>query len=179
MNIFDCWAWEKTIPLNQIKKINKRIDKLESSGTDVPAKNTAKIASVKVLNYYDLQDYIDPYLNNVLAVNERNFGYNLYPVTYSQCNYNIYKKNGEYDWHIDESPDPFHDIKLTVLINLSESSYKGGDFKLMKGRVIDVEQFKKPGDLLVFKSYINHKVTPITEGVRKTLTIFLTGPKFQ
>ena len=178
MTMFDYWSWEEKIPLDQIKKINERISRLESDGEDQPAEDTTKTAGVKILNYCDLQDYINPYLNYILSVNEFNFGYNLYRVTYSKCNYNVYEKDGEYDWHVDESLNAFHDIKLTALINLSEDNYKGGDFQLMKGHVINVA-FKKPGDMLVFKSHINHKVTPVTKGVRKTLTLFLKGPRFQ
>jgi len=32
--------------------------------------------------------------------------------------------------------------------------------------------------MLVFKSYLVHRVTPVLKGARKTLTVFLTGPKF-
>ena len=41
-----------------------------------------------------------------------------------------------------------------------------------------VKEFK-PGTLLLFKSYINHKVTPVLSGVRKTLTLLATGPKLK
>ena len=54
----------------------------------------------------------------------------------------------------------------------------GGKFCIFNGEEHVVEAFK-PGTLLLFKSYINHKVTPVLSGVRKTLTLLATGPKLR
>ena len=49
-------------------------------------------------------------------------------------NYNIYKKNTEYDWHIDaELEKPLFDIKLTCLLNCSDGPYEGGNLYLFSG----------------------------------------------
>ena len=39
--------------------------------------------------------------------------------------------------------------------------------------------FDKPGSAIMFKSHLNHRVLPVTSGTRKSLTMFIFGPKFQ
>ena len=112
--------------------------------------------------------------------NEFNFGYNLFPIN---DNYNVLlniyssKEKGEYDWHTDTNGSIHNDCKLTALVNLSEK-YEGGDFLIFNQGVVRVDVFK-PGTLLIIRSYLNHKVEPVTKGTRNTLTIFRHGPKMK
>ena len=104
----------------------------------------------------------------------------MYPFNNStEALFNIYdsKQKANYGWHIDSSESDLRDFKLTALLNLS-SSHEGGKLHFFEGNEYIAEEFK-PGTLLLFKSHINHKVTPITKGVRKTLTLFCVGPKFR
>ena len=87
-------------------------------------------------------------------------------------NYNVYGTNSEYDWHIDASDLPSFDMKLTCLLNLSEEPYEGGEFKLTG---IDKKIKFDSGMGLVFTSLMAHKVTPVTQGERITLTYWGTG----
>ena len=48
-----------------------------------------------------------------------------------------------------------------------------------KGKETHLKELDKPGSALMFKSHILHKVTPVTKGERRTLTIFLKGPAFR
>jgi hypothetical protein len=111
--------------------------------------------------------------------NQINFGYKLFPINdnnYALLNIYSSEEKGEYDWHNDTSNSSFVDTKLTVLVNLSEENYEGGNFLIFDGGVRKIDFFK-PGTLLIIKSYLNHKVEPVTKGIRKTLTIFRNGPK--
>jgi PKHD-type hydroxylase len=38
---------------------------------------------------------------------------------------------------------------------------------------------KKKGSVLLFPSWILHRVTPVTKGVRKSIVVWVTGPKFR
>jgi PKHD-type hydroxylase len=42
-----------------------------------------------------------------------------------------------------------------------------------------VPELKEPGSLLVFPSYIQHRVTPVTKGERVTISRWLSGPNFK
>jgi PKHD-type hydroxylase len=57
--------------------------------------------------------------------------------------------------------------------------YEGGQFQLFNTNEYEVKELNIPGNVVMFKSYINHRVLPVTKGQRRTLAIFLKGPKFR
>ena len=89
-------------------------------------------------------------------------------------------KKGHYDWHIDmgnkSSTSP---RKLSLVMQLSDpDEYEGGELQLMNSATpITVE--KKKGFIVVFPSYMLHKVTPVTAGTRESLVIWIAGPPFK
>ena len=70
------------------------------------------------------------------------------------------------------------DIKLTMILNLSEEPYEGGEL-MLKVNVEDELVNLKSGDVVVFKPWLSHKVTPVTKGERMSLTTWVEGPKFR
>jgi PKHD-type hydroxylase len=87
---------------------------------------------------------------------------------------------GKYDWHHDinwENPKHF-DRKLSVVVQLSDpESYKGGDFEFAE--VETPSEFKKQGSVLIFPSYLTHRVTEVTEGTRYSLVSWVRGPRWR
>lgn len=69
--------------------------------------------------------------------------------------------------------------KLSLVIQLSNpDDYEGGELQLMLGG----EPFtvpKEQGSMVVFPSYILHRVTPTTKGTRHTLVGWSTGAPFK
>ena len=68
---------------------------------------------------------------------------------------------------------------MTVLLN---DDYEGGDFQFAqyskeKCNVISVEQ-NKIGSIIVFPSYMEHRIIPITKGLRYSLVVWFVGPPF-
>jgi len=93
--------------------------------------------------------------------------------------FNTYVKGDFYDWHKDESISPYHDYKFTILINNSTNKYLGGDFQIFStGGEKTVNEFNQPGDVVMFKSDIPHKVLPIKTGKRNSIAFFIKGSKF-
>lgn len=87
--------------------------------------------------------------------------------------------NGHYDWHMDSGP-PQNGIqrKLTCVILLNDpSEFEGGvlQFKGMEDKII----LEKQGTIVVFPSFVEHKVTPVTKGVRYTAVTWAIGPSFR
>jgi len=41
-----------------------------------------------------------------------------------------------------------------------------------------VQDFKNLGSMVLFQSPVRHMVTPVVQGERKNLALFLTGPNF-
>lgn len=91
------------------------------------------------------------------------------------------KEKGHYDWHHDIDWNAFvgTDRKLSVTVQLSDAEeYSGGDFTF--GEVVCPDQkLKDKGTVLVFPSYLRHKVEPVTKGKRKSLVAWFQGPYWQ
>lgn len=184
---YQYWFWNNFFNVKKIKEINYFIDKnfeyyqdKEDHATDNEGKSK-KRATVKMISFNKIKHLINDFENDFITAARLNFGYNVYSTANSQpCNLNIYSSldEGTYDWHVDSSRSDLYDIKLTVLINLSIKNYEGGKFCLWHGNEIEVKELNSPGNAIMFKSNINHKVYPVTKGERRTLTIFVKGPKF-
>lgn len=177
------WFWKGFYSKEQIKQFNKIINTKKIDAADIPAEGVTKTANVEFVKYKDLREKLKPLFEKIMATNQANFGYDLFdPKDEEVLHYNVYdaKQKGEYDWHVDEALESYIDFKFTLLINLSESSYEGGDFALQRSQdPTIVEQFSEPGDVLLFKSHTMHKVYPVTKGKRISLAYFIRGPHFK
>jgi|TARA_B110000967_G_C18718896_1_gene476601 predicted 2-oxoglutarate/Fe(II)-dependent dioxygenase YbiX len=166
----------------QIKELNILINKnLTVNAKDAPAINAEKTSDVKFLRLGPIQRHIFPFIDYSLTANISSFGFDLHQLTSQKVlNYNSYKKDSEYSWHIDAtSRSPISDIKLTCLLNLSEENFEGGDLVLFKGGDVYCKEFNEPGSAVVFPSFTNHKVNRVISGNRHTLALWMSGPKFR
>mgnify|MGYP003119189090 FL=1 len=90
------------------------------------------------------------------------------------------KYKGHYNWHHDIQWDNTnaYDRKLSITMQLSESDdYEGGDFEFSECETPD--NCRKLGTVLVFPSYLQHKVSPVTKGKRKSLVGWFEGPRWR
>ena len=87
---------------------------------------------------------------------------------------------GHFNWHIDvhpkfnvDDPDP---RKISFSVGLSDiHDYGGGDFMIKVDK--DHKTFKLGrGDVIVFPSWMLHKVSSVTKGMRRTLVGWGNGP---
>ena len=97
-----------------------------------------------------------------------------------QIQYAEYPENGgHYDWHMDTGPDKFSRRKISITVQLSDpSEYEGGDLQIK----INAGQSDTPkglGNVVIFPSYLLHRVTPVTKGLRRSLVLWITGPAFK
>jgi PKHD-type hydroxylase len=69
--------------------------------------------------------------------------------------------------------------KLSMVLQLSDpSEYDGGDLEFyVQSEPIKAE--KKKGIVYVFPSWVLHRVTPVTRGTRRSLVMWIAGPKFK
>lgn len=83
---------------------------------------------------------------------------------------------GFYDWHRDQFERSYFAFrKLTALIVLS-SNFTGGEFEFFDGGLCAQ---LVPGSMLLFPSYVVHRVTPTLSGVRWSLVAWSSGPPFR
>ena len=117
------------------------------------------------------------------------FGYDTWmggteAIQYTEYNYNEESDiKDHYGWHIDSSlrtPMVF-DRKISFSLQLtSDNEYKGCDLEFgIDVGVKDKEVFRQRGTLILFPSFLTHRVTPITGGTRKALVGWCRGPRFR
>lgn len=175
------WYWSKLLNKNQIKEIVNFIDKnfCEYEG-DHYDKNLKFLNPVKVIRWIKVKHLLSDIVTKCFATNVDQYGYNVYPILDSDfVNLNTYTKGNKYEWHKDSEPESgITDTKFTVLINLSTKKYEGGSLEHYSYGPQEVTPLNDPGSVVMFPSYVYHRVTPITSGERKSLAIFIRGPKF-
>lgn len=88
--------------------------------------------------------------------------------------------NQKYDWHIDLEMDSNIELdrKLSFILQLTDpKEYEGGDFELVDSNI--PEHFKQQGSIIVFPSFLSHRITPVTKGTRHSLVSWIEGPKWR
>jgi|TARA_Y100000296_G_C5177050_1_gene260682 PKHD-type hydroxylase len=184
---FDYWFLENVFSKKEIKNLNKLIKKNlyqkepEKYAAKNPDGSNKKFVDTSQLRWASVKNYLYPLYEELKSINNYNFGYHIFDFTdQTTLNYNVYSgdKRARYDWHADSSDNPLVDTKVTVLINLSPKEYVGGDFLLFSGVPYKVPELNSPGNLIMFKSYLQHKVEPVTKGERIILSLFCDGKAF-
>lgn len=91
-----------------------------------------------------------------------------------------YGPEQHYNWHVDIFPlsgQPL-DRKLTVVCLLNDpSEFTGGEFQIRLYSEYTAPLVK--GSVIAFPSFLEHRVIPVTSGMRKSATIWLNGPRFR
>jgi len=116
--------------------------------------------------------------NLILHLNNNHYKFSistLEPFQYSHYDSN---QGGHYDWHYDTMMrNPGQNIrKLSFSLGLN-NDYEGGELEFFSKKA-DIKYKLGLGDLVMFPSFIPHKVHPVTKGVRKTLVGWIHGPNF-
>jgi len=107
-----------------------------------------------------------------------------------------YKLNQFYGWHTDSWQKPYEKKdgdefvgkirKLSATIQLSdENDYEGGDLEFQfrndddPNIINNKNVYKTIGSIIVFPSFVWHRVKPVTKGVRYSLVMWFCGKPFQ
>ena len=89
-----------------------------------------------------------------------------------------YTKGGHYDWHVDSGNSVCH-RKLSFTIQLSDDKdYVGGDVEFI-GTKVDTNAFRQKGVLIIYPSFLPHRVTKVTKGTRHAIVGWIHGPTFK
>ena len=115
------------------------------------------------------------------------------------CQFTKYTKGQFYDWHCDSwnkpyirensnAPDHGKIRKLSVTVTLSDpKDYKGGELEFdfrqndpdKPNKKIKCKEILPKGSLVVFPSFVWHRVCPVTKGERNSLVIWNLGYPFR
>lgn len=118
-------------------------------------------------------------LNLSLEANQAIWDFDLWTINDS-IQYTEYyaSQNGHYDWHQDCGPNNLSQRKLSIVIQLNDD-YEGGELQIWQGGQSYQTLPKQKGFTTCFPSYMMHRVTPVTEGTRKSLVLWIGGGRFR
>lgn len=86
-------------------------------------------------------------------------------------------REDHYVWHTD-SMDGDSVRKLSFTIQLTDpADYDGGDLEFMPA--VTDKTIRAQGTITIFPSYMVHRVSPVTRGVRHTIVGWIYGPDFR
>lgn len=94
-----------------------------------------------------------------------------------------YDKGGKYKWHTDVGSKETSTRKLTAIVQLSnEKDYEGG---VLEFGITDedgdnnLRATNKQGSIIVFPSFLSHRITPLVSGKRYSLLTWMLGDTFK
>jgi PKHD-type hydroxylase len=164
--------------INNLQKMHN-FEKASTIGNSIDDTSIRK-SSIKWMHHNDKNNWLYDYLSTfALGANDVMWKFGLHSIIDSIQYTEYYEGGGHYDWHIDIGPHPINNRKISITVQLSDpSEYEGGDFELWTGG-----EFKKmekiKGCAILFPSFLMHRVTPITKGVRKSLVLWVGGDAFR
>ena len=192
------WVFENALPHricdyilkhgnSQKAKLGTVANALDLTLNDENLEKLKKTRNSKVvwLNYPWLYREMYSWLN--LA--NRNAGWNFQWSSSESCQFTKYSgdEKQHYDWHTDSAPTP-NEIglirKLSMSVALVDGTeYEGGDFEInnlspKKNEVYIIKALRKKGSIIVFPSFVWHRVTPVTEGTRCSLVSWHLGSPY-
>ena len=140
------------------------------------------------------EKFFDKIFTNILHVNNGDDGWHfdisimLEPprlMKYSAPDVNPNGKPGKYGWHMDIGGDKISSLrKLSYSILLNAGEYEGGELEF--SNIDPVGKFKEVqnsseflGQVIIFPSYLVHRVLKMTKGVRYSLVGWIHGNSFR
>ena len=136
-------------------------------------------------------DLVWPYM---LRANEHS-GWNFDITAVESMQVTKYKPGSFYGWHKDGASDclskynmpdneflhgKVRKLSMTILLN---GNYQGGEFQFAHSskleNSISTPEFKNAGSIIVFPSFMEHRVAPVTKGTRYSMVAWFLGPPFK
>jgi PKHD-type hydroxylase len=111
----------------------------------------------------------------VTSANDQFFKFNIHGLN-EGFQFTHYKApGGHYDQHIDKFyGGMIRRLSFTILLNNKED-FKGGEFEIYEGKDGRIVKEQEIGNMLIFPSYVMHRVSPVTKGERYSLVGWITG----
>jgi PKHD-type hydroxylase len=177
------WIWEGVVPKDVCEKIiadhfteEKAVEGEYADGTDY---STGNKRNTKIC-WAPVETYVGVKLFNHILIANKSAGWNYDLLNTEQIQIGRYGEGGHYDWHVDWTPFQKDGTgtqrKLSISLFLSNpADYEGGDFKFRDEPAVARTQ----GTILVFPSFLEHMVEPVTSGVRYSAVTWARGPDFR
>lgn len=92
----------------------------------------------------------------------------------------IYNEGGgHYDWHLDVGAQEMRQRKISLTVQLTDGDdYEGGHLQLWRGQS-PLNAPRGKGTVVIFPSYMLHRVTEVTKGTRESLVLWVGGDHYR
>jgi PKHD-type hydroxylase len=172
--------------------VDRNIKKQPLTKKEIKRLHKKRKSNVVWMNEPWVKREIFPFIRHANKAAKWNFDWD-----YSEaCQFTKYEKGQFYDWHADSWDKPYNHPgkgshgkirKLSVTISLNDGSeYEGGELELElrnkepgKKTTIQCKEILPKGSVIVFPSFIWHRVKPVTKGTRYSLVMWNLGYPFR
>ena len=187
-HLFDYYYFHKNLDDSMISNIFETVSQLNYITAKVKSNDINEIRKSQIKWISFSKETLNLFLSLENLINYANINYFNFDIinSYDDIQYTEYNESnkGEYDWHVDASYPSSHPYrKLSLTIQLSDpTEYEGGDLEISIPAPEKNDIFKIPkekGKIIVFPSYLWHRVTPVTKGTRKSLVWWVGGSPFR
>jgi len=198
------WAFKSAIPPricdNIIRYGLSKQEKMAVTGGIGDKKlNKEEIRDLKRKRFSDIVWLNDPWIYKeiypyIYTANKK-AGWNYQYDVSEAAQFTKYKLNQHYDWHCDswdrpyekEGPEKGKIRKISMTLQLTDGSeYEGGELEFdfrnydphmrdASKHVTTVKEILPKGSIVVFPSFLWHRVQPVTKGVRYSLVLWTLG----
>ena len=179
------WVVETTGPIFTPKLCQEIIDLSKTlpqeKGTVFEDKNPdiARKSTVGWLPFDKMQPMYDDINNFIQKTNRNYFGFGDIQIR-EPAQITKYLKGEFYEWHMDTAVDmsiepAVRKLSMTLLLN-DPSEFEGGELQIAG---VKNTKLMKQGHATIFASFLQHTVTPVTRGVRRSLVMWFGGEPFK
>ena len=114
----------------------------------------------------------------IKGCNDVRYGFDLWAMT-EGLQIADYEVGSFFAWHKDHGNGAHSIRKLSITVQLSDpADYDGGDMEFMAGPEVRVAP-KTLGTAIIFPSFVMHRVTAVTRGIRRSLVSWISGPPYR
>jgi PKHD-type hydroxylase len=178
------WVVETTGPIftpklcQEIIDLSKTLPQEKGTVFD-PAEKEKRKSTIGWLPFNKMQPMYDDINNFIQKTNRNHFGFGDIQIR-EQAQITEYLKGGYYDWHTDtslhmDSEPAVRKLSMTLLLN-DPSEFEGGELQIAGAKNT---KLMKQGHATIFASFLQHAVTPVTRGVRRSLVMWFGGEPFK
>lgn len=183
VNQTNYYWYEKGFSEEEINKINldsQEYPFVKGLVMDEENTDTFRKSNLKWLQYDKKWEWVvDKIMDQVIEANNMIWNFDLKSIV-DEIQYTEYDgQGGHYDWHMDIGPGSISHRKISVTVQLSDpDDYEGGDLQIMNSsNVSSVPRGK--GNVIIFPSFLLHRVTPLISGNRKSLVLWVGGGHYK
>lgn len=179
------WRWEKALSKEFCNLVIQETDWAKKEQGIAGGILDKKIRATDIVWMHKLAPISCVAVSYINSANTQ-AGWNYDLIDIEQVQIGRYDKGGHYDWHTDEVTLPKNDLnttnkirKISISIQLNDpNEYEGGNLEFKVRENVDSLKMQQ-GDIIVFPSFVEHRVTPVTEGARYSAVTWASGPPYR